>query len=410
MVEAMDTPVEREDRGTFLLVVLSLGHTAIHWFQQLWPVIIPSVKASLGLSNVQLGTLGTVREFTTVSLMLPSGMLADFFRKRTAIILAAAFIFLGASYFLVAQASAFVWIIPGVALIGVGNALWHPAALSSISVRFPDRRASALAVHGVGASIGDTVGPIVIGLLLATLAWQRLLELHMIPALIIALLLWKFLGSIYGSQKGTRPSLESYLSNAKTLLRHRLVLAIMGVNTLTGMARLSVITFLPIYIQEDLGYSALGLGFFWGLLHAMGTVSQPVMGYCSDRFGRKIVLVPSLTIFGLLYLALSVADSGVQLIMVIGALGLFFYALATIILATVMDVASEQVQASMLGTMNVLTHILSLPSPIIAGILVTRYGTPSAFVFAGAVTLLGALLLTAIRVPSTTRPTTRTLA
>ena len=408
MAQAVQTASQQSPQatsGTQLLVSLSLGHTAIHWLQQIWPVIIPSIKGSLGINDVQLGALSSIKQFTTGPLMLPAGMLADFFRKRTAVILAASFIFLGGSYFLVSLASTFIWIIPGVALLGVGTALWHPAALGSISRHFPERRGTAMAVHGVGASIGDTVAPILIGLLIVTLSWQNVLKLHMIPALLVALLLWRFLGSYYKGYEGTRPSMGSYLADTKSLLQHRVVLAIIGVNVLTGMARLAVLTFLPIYLVEDLEYTALGLGFFVGLLYMMGAVSQPVMGYLSDRFGRKAVLLPSLVMFGLLYLALSQAASGIQLILVVGALGLFFYALATVTLAAVMDVASEKVQASTMGITSLFSQFLTLPSPIIAGVLVTTFGTGSAFLYAGAVTLLAALLLAVVHVPPSTRPT-----
>ena len=409
MSETIGTTSKRRARGASFLVWLALGHTAVHWYQQMWPVIIPSVKASLGLTDIQIGVLSSVRQFTSGPLGLPSGILADFFRKRTAVIFAVAFVFFGLSYFLVALAASFVWIVPAVALLGVGTALWHPAAVGSLSIRFPQRRGSALAIHGIGASLGDTTAPIAIGALLLGLTWQRLLELHMIPALIIALLLWRALGAHYKEMEGSRPSLNTYLKEAKGLVLHRVVLAIIGVNVLTGMARFSIVTFLPVYIQDDLEYSALGLGFFWGLLHAMGAVSQPIMGYLSDRFGRKVVLVPSLVVFGLLYLALSVADSGVQLILVIGALGLFFYALASVTQATVLDVAGANVQSSTMGITGMFSQFLSLPGPIIAGIFATQFGTESVFLFSGAVTLLAALLLAAIHVPRSSRPTPRIL-
>ena len=385
-----------------LLAALSLGHMAIHWYQQLWPVIIPSVKTSLGLSNIQLGTLSSLRQFTTGPMMLPSGILADFFRNRTATILAAAFAFLGVSHFLVAEASSFGWIIPGIMLLGIGHALWHPAAMGSLSLRFPEKRGSAFAIHGVGASIGDTVGPIAIGSVLLVLTWQDMLKLHLVPALIVGVLLWKTLGSIYKSEEGTRPSIKSFLRAAKSLLQHRVVLVIIGVTVLTQMARLSVITFLPVFIQDDLKYSALGLGFFWGLLHVMGTVSQPVMGYLSDKFGRKPILLPSLVVFSLLYFGLSMAAPGIQLILVIGALGLFFYALGNITAAAIMDVAKDSIQSSTMGISSVVTQVLSMPSPVIAGALVNHYGTSSAFIYAGAVTLLAALLLAVISLPRST--------
>lgn len=392
---------------TSLLATLSLGHTAIHWYQQLWPVIIPSVKSSLGLSDIQLGTLSSLRQFTTGPMMLPSGIVADFFRSKTAIILAIAFAFLGISHFLVSTAQSYSWIIPCIMLMGVGHALWHPASMGSLSLRFPDKRGSALATHGVGASIGDTVGPIVIGAVLLVLTWQDMLRLHLVPALIISFVLWKTLSSSYAADQGTRPSIKSFLVDAKSMLQHRVVLVIVGVTTLTQMARLSIITFLPVYIQNDLQYSALGLGFFWGLLHIMGAVSQPVMGYLSDKFGRKPILLPSLALFALLYFALSVASPGFQLILVIGTLGLFFYALGNITTAAMMDVAEDSVQSSTMGITSVITQTLSLPSPVIAGALVTQYGTPSAFIYAGCVTLLAAILLAIVSLPKATHATPR---
>ena len=409
MAEAVDTGSPRKARGATMLISLSSGHMAVHWYQQIWPMIIPSVKASLGLTDLQLGALASVKQVTTGPLMLPSGLLADFFRKRTAVILAAAFLFFGISHYLVALSPTFIWIIPGVALLGVGTALWHPAAIGSLSLRFPEQRGSALAAHGVGASVGDTIAPIAIGFLLLTLSWQRLLEFQMIPALLIALLLWKAMGPMYRNQEASRPSIGAFWGDAMSLLRNREVLAIIGVNVLTGMARLSIMTFLPIYIQDDLAYSALGLGFYWGLLHIMGALSQPAMGYLSDRFGRKTVLLPSLLIFGLLYLALAMAAPGIQLILVIGALGLFFYALATVTQATVMDVASAKIQSSTMGIVGIFSQFLTLPSPIIVGFLVTRYGTSSSFIYAGALTLTAALLLAVIHVPTSLRLTPRTL-
>ena len=399
----------QESKGFFILGSLSLGHVGVHWFQQLWPVIIPSVKSSLGLSNVEIGTLTAVRQFTAGPLTLPSGLIADLYRNRTAVILASAFIAFGISHFLVAQANTFSIMIPCVALLGIGTALWHPAAIGSLSRRFPERRGTALAVHGVGASIGDTIAPIAIGFLLLTISWQRLLELQIIPAVIVALTLWKGLESTYRNQEGSQSSGGSYWSDIKSLIGHRVVLAIIGVNVLTGMARLTIMTFLPIFIQDDLQYSAFSLGFFWGLLHVMGAVSQPVMGYLSDKFGRKPVLLPALTLYGLLYLALAVASPGIQLVVVIASLGLFFYALANVTQATVMDVASDRIQSSTMGITNIFTQFLSLPAPIFAGFLVTRYGIKAAFLYAGVVVLMSAILLAFIHVPKSTRPTPKVL-
>jgi len=390
----------RNPKNVLLQGALFFGHTGVHWFQQLWPVIIPSVKGSLRLNNVEIGTLTAARQFTAGPLNLPSGFLADRYRKHTPLILAFAFVAFGLSHFLVAQAPTFGWMALCVILLGVGTGLWHPAAIGSLSRRFPERRGSAIAIHGVGASVGDTVAPIAIGYLLLSIPWQQLLEFHVFPAAIMALVLWKSLTPVFRSEAGSQSSIGSYWSDIRILLSHPVVLTIIAVNILTRMASLSVMTFLPIYIQDDLGYSAFGLGFFWGLLHAMGAVSQPIMGYLSDRIGRKSILLPALILYGVLYLALAAVGTELQLILVIGALGLFFYALASLTMATVMDVASDRVQSTTQGINGILTQFLSLPAPILTGVIVTQYGTKSAFVFSGVAVLLSAVLLAVVHVPS----------
>ena len=62
---------------------------------------------------------------------------------------------------------------------------------------------------------------------------------------------------------------------------------------LIGMARLSVTTFSPLYLADEMGYSSFWLGLHWALLYAMGMFSQPLLGVLSDKFRRKTVLLPS---------------------------------------------------------------------------------------------------------------------
>ena len=45
------------ERLRFLGVVVG-GHFAIHWFSQMYPVVLPTLKASLGLTNAQVGFPG----------------------------------------------------------------------------------------------------------------------------------------------------------------------------------------------------------------------------------------------------------------------------------------------------------------------------------------------------------------
>lgn len=146
------------DRPRLLILgVLTGGHTVVHWYTQLLPLVLPSLKADLNLSDVQVGGITSTQMGVSSFTNLPSGYLADSFRPHVASILAAAIIAFGLAGFVLGLAPTYAWALIGAGLIGLGTSLWHPDAMGSLSLRFPDRRGMALSVHGVGASVGDIV-------------------------------------------------------------------------------------------------------------------------------------------------------------------------------------------------------------------------------------------------------------
>lgn len=248
----------------------------IHWFQQLFPVVLPSIKAGLGLNDVQVGALTSARQLVQGTLDFPVGMLADAMVKYRAVFLAAALFSMGVGYVVLGISSLFILALCGAALIGLGTALWHPPAAASLSTRFPERRAMALAVHGMGATISDTLTPMAVGALLTALYWKDFLTLQFIPGLVAGFVVWRDLTKLYTAEETASRSTQ--FREILELLKHRVFLGISASKGLAMMGRLVVMTFLPIYLQEHLGYSPFALGFFIALLHAMGTISSTDFG------------------------------------------------------------------------------------------------------------------------------------
>lgn len=379
-----------------LLGFLTGGHFFIHWFQQLFPMVLPSIKAGLGLNDIEVGALNSARQLAMGSLDLPMGMLADSMVRQRAFILGAALAFMGTAYFLMGIAPVFFWALLGSALVGLGSALWHPAAAASLSRRFPDRRATALAIHGMGATLSDTLTPLGVGLLLVALPWHTVLGAQVLPGLFFGIIVWWCLADFFthAESQGWR---GGQLREMAELVKHPLFLRVSAATGLLQMGRLVVISFLPIYLQEHLGYSPFILGVYIALLHAMGTISQPALGYLSDRYGRRAVLFPSFLSLGILFLLLAVAAPGIPLGLVISAIGFFFYTLLNITHATIMDVAGSKIQASCYGLTSLVTQIAVFPTPMIAGFLIGKYGIDSAFLLSGAFVLVGALILAPVK-------------
>lgn len=379
-----------------LLGVLTAGHLAVHWYTNLLSLTLPFIKADLDLTDVQVGTIVTVQMGASSGLIVITGLLADSFRRRGASIVSGSVVIFGLAFFVIGISSSYGWVLVGAGMVGLGSALWHPAAMGTLSIRFPDHRGLALSVHGVGASVGDAIGPIVVGAIIVVVDWKLTLEVHLLPALLIAALLWTRLGTMRDVD-GERISLSVYVAGIWTMFAYRQTQAVMVSNTLITMGRLSMLAFFPIYIKETLDYSAFALGIYLALLYVMGIVSQPVMGVLSDRIGRKAILVPSFVSMGLLYMAIVVASAGVSLGLVIGALGMFFYPIVNITQTAIMDVAPERVQASTMGAMTLPGQPFVLLSPVLAGYLVTEFGILSAFWYAAVAAMLAAALLVPIQ-------------
>jgi MFS family permease len=372
------------------------GHTVIHWYQQSFAVVLPSVTQGLGLSEVQAGYLQSARQLTGGTMNLPVGLLADSLGRRQAAIFASALVFMGGGYLALGTASGLAGALLAAALIGLGTATWHPPAMGGLAARFPDRRATALAIHGVGATVGDTLTPLAMGALLLAFPWPSVLRAQLWPALVAALLVWRGLAGQFGDTT-LPPSRRALARDVRAILVNPAFAAVALAEGLMMMARQVILTFFPLYIQIGLGRDTFELGVYLALLHAMGTVSQPLLGILSDRLGRKAVLVPSYALLGALYLGLGQVAPGWPLGALVLGIGVFFYTLTNVTSAAVLDTTGARLPASTMGLTMVLTQVIGLPAPVLAGWLVERSGYGAAFGLAAGFMGLGALVLFPLR-------------
>jgi MFS family permease len=280
-----------------LLGVITAGNFVVHWFQQFFPVILPSIKSALNLNNVEVGALTSAQQVVVGLGQMPFGMVADSMARRRGAILALSLVSMGIAYFLLAL-PAFVWALLGSALIGLGTALWHPTAAASLSNRFPERRATALSVNGTGATLSDTITPLLVGVLLANFSWKTATQVQLLPGLLFAFLLWRALAGVFSGDASAPRRVSAQFYDVIAVIKNPAFLGLSVATGLLSMSRLVILTFLPIYLQEHLRYSSVALGMYIALLHVLGTVSQPILGLLSDRFGRKAVLLPSCLLLG----------------------------------------------------------------------------------------------------------------
>ena len=383
-----------------LAATVTLGHAIKHIYNSgLQTIILPEIKIGLGLTATQLGSLAFSRQATSWVTTIGAGYLGDRFANRASLMLAISLSLMGVSYFLAGIASTYWMMFAAMLLVGIGPSLYHPPAIGALSRRFPDRRGFAISLHGTGGSVGEVLGPIATAGALTLLMWQDVLRVSMFPALLGAFVIRGMMRSVPGEVPGSG-STRAYLASLVSQLKKWTLLLLVVVAALRSMGQSSVIVFLPIYLREDLEFSAAKVALYLSMSQVIGIGAQPVMGYLSDRFGRKAVLVPGSGALGLLYVALSQADPGAQLVLTILALGAVQYSLHVIFIAAAMDVAGEEVQSTVVSLIYGASFLGTL-SPVLAGVIADAYGYPSAFLYGGGIVLLAAFITALIKLPRT---------
>ncbi len=404
-VEAGSVSEEIRQGRVQLAVTVVLGHTVKHIYNSgLQSVILAVIKDDLGLSGAQFGLLSTSQRVTSGATTMVAGYLGDRFANRSGIMLMLSLGIMGISYFLLGSAPNYWLLFAVMLLVGIGPSLYHPPAIASLSRKFPDRRGFAISLHGTGGSVGEVVGPVLTGGLitgtyLVAFEWRDVLHISIIPALFFAVAVYLMMRSIPTVATDTA-SVADYLSSLATLLRERAMLSLVIVTSLRSVGQSAIMAFLPVYLLEDLDYSEIAVGLFMAGAQVTGIVAQPVMGYLSDRYGRKIVLVPCTAILGFLMITLAFASDGPQLALTVLAMGAFLYSLHTIYIASAIDVARGRAQSTVVSLIYG-ASFLGAFSPWVAGIIVDRTDTTSAFLYGGVAVIFGSVILLLTRLPKT---------
>lgn len=379
-------------QNLFLLFALSLGHMLTHCFQQGWYVIMPSVKETFGLSDIQYGAIESARSAANAALLVPSGVVADILRKQWIIATTGGLAGFGAAYAVLGLAPNYGIVLLASVLVGISMALWHPSALSVLSYRLASRRGLALALHGMGGNLGNAIGPAMIGIIIGTIAWQTASWILAIPLILMALIMWVVLHKVPGVE-GDKAGTRQYISSIIGLLRNKVMLVLVISNGLRAMGTVSVFAFFSLYCKEDLGFNPAKVGFYYMLMMASGIASQPLLGHLSDRFGRRVVMIPSMMLLGLFQILIVWSGSGMGLALVAICAGLFIYSVSILVQAAAMDATPAGTGGATIALLMGSAALFQIPSPTIAGWLSESYGTQSVFLYSGALVLVSTAVL-----------------
>jgi len=372
------------------LSFLSLGHSLVHWYFQGFLLIVPFIIKEFNLSYTQAGLLVSYRTLLGAIVNIPAGTLVDWLGKRR-LILALSILWSSFIYLMLGLSLNYIVLQVLIALLGIGSSAWHPAAMSTLSNRFPQRRGFALSLHEFGANLGDALAPLVIGAMLVAISWRQVLVINAIPGIAIAAGLWFLMGQ-FKDLRSAKINFSQYFSGLKGLITNKLLIRLSGISALRTMSQNVINTFLPIYLINVLVMGPDSAGLMVALLTLPSLASGLIVGTISDRTGRKASMTVCLWISASMMALLGIFQQGYLFMGSLVVLGLFLFSVRPVIFAYAMELTSKDVGATTVGFIFGLNTTFAALAPLIAGILADKVGAISTFFLGSALVLVSALL------------------
>jgi MFS family permease len=282
------------------------------FFAALTP-LLPHYTRTLRLGKSGAGILQAAYPAGTLLASLPSGMVAARLGVKRTVLAGLATLALASIAFAFARTP---WQLDSARLVqGASSAFSWTGGLAWLVAAAPARRRGRLIGSAMGAAIGGALfGPVIGGT--ASVAGSRPTFLG-IAGLALALLAWAL------RMPATVPVRAQPLSALRRALHEPSLLGSVWFVTLPGLLFGTLSVLAPLRLS-DLGFGAVAIGSVWLLTAALEALLSPLLGYVSDRVGRRRPLVAALTASGLVLLALPWPGNPYLLSVLVVACGLSF--------------------------------------------------------------------------------------
>ncbi len=380
--------VPEAPRGSYReMWLITLGHSLTHWYPATFYLILPIIGKELGLSFSQIGLIMTCQYIAGAVANIPGGVLVDTVGRK-GVLMATSLFWVGFPYLLMGFTHSYLMLLGCVALVGFGNSLWHPTAIPTLARRFPERKGLVLSLHGMGGNVGDAIAPIVVGALLAALTWREVVILNVVPGVVIALLLFVFLGTLQlggAKREATRDpgtqSLREYFRGLPALFRNRGLVLLSTSSAFRSMTQNALLTFLPVYLAYEMAYSPFWVGACMFALQTAGFAAAPVAGHLSDRMGRKSVMMTSMAMTAVVLVFMAFAGKSLAFVFFVAVLGFFLYAIRPVLQAWLLETTPKNMGGTSIGVLFGAQALGSSVGPLLGGMVADRFGLPATFTF-----------------------------
>lgn len=375
--------------------------------------VFPLLQKSMGLTNLQLGLLGSSFAWVYGLGGLFAGPLVDRIRRKTAI--------LGGLYAwsAICAATAAVTGFRGLfvmrALEGLGETFYFPASMSLVSdYHGKDTRSRAIGIHQTSVYAGTIAGGFFAGLIGQVYGWRWSFLVFGTLGILLGFVLTRWLREpIRGAADGIPAPAIPLRESLRRIWRSKPALLLMGAFSCANFVAVVLLTWMPKFLFDrfhmSLAMAGLSATLFVQLASMCGSLAG---GWLADKWRAKNpggrILVQAIGVFGgaPCVVLCGLTQSLGWLIAALTVWGLFKGLYDANIFAAAFDTVGSETRGAMAGFMNTVGWLAGGGSaPLVIGWISQSQGLGPAIAMASSVYLLaGVLLLAAARRMSNAAP------
>jgi MFS family permease len=352
--------------------------------------LFPILKEDFGINNYQVGILSSVPPLLQAVFSLPAGWISDKHGSKKVVFGSLIMLFLGA---LLASLSRNPWMYVFAAiLMTLSSTAFHPPAFCYIAdVTKPKNRSKYMGLFNAGGTLGMSLGPLSISLVVGILAKQlnQLYLIWTIPIIIGLGFLWAL--GVNDSKNPVDTSLVDDANGNTGFLNKEFIMYIFS----RGLRMLGIGLFSPflsIYLVEIRSWSITQIGLMMGMRGVIGLICAPIGGVLASKFGEKNFVIVSTILSAIFFIAAFYTSS----ILIFMALYLAYRGAVIMAYPGQATITAKLSPPEHVGMGFALTFlpasVSGIAAPIIAAWIIDYFGYMSLF-NTSAVTMLFATLL-----------------
>lgn len=373
-----------------VIVALGIGtnFAALGLGRFAYTLILPGMRASLGLNNAEAGLIATAQFVAYLLAALGGGALAERLGYRC--VVGSALCLAGAGMLATSFATDLAGASSGQFLVGLGSgAAFVPGTGLVVTWVGAARRGRALGLMAIGTSGAMILTGLGLPLVIEggpgwPLAWQ----LMGLGALLIGLVAL----ALVREPPRTTPAPISPAAGVGwgNILRSGQVWLLSGVYAAFGFSYSIFITFFGSYLRDQ-RYSLAIVGLYWALVGLGSMVGGVLWGTLSDRFGRRPMLLLAYGLLAVSYAALARAGEPLGVLAAVVLFSVSVWAAPVLMSALSADYFGARATSAVLGFLTLHFGLGQALSPYLGGAIADRTGSFTlALVVAAGVSLVGA--------------------